>query len=470
MELVSLKLNNNKNIELHDLLDIQGSIRRIIIISAYIDLDVIEDLIKYLKKYKDNRSCPVLKIFTDSSSSCFYSDITIKEKYEKLSQKIHKFCSHDSGIFLVRAGKLFHSKCFVIESNTYRKFIIGSLNLTKKGLNENEELILLGTTDLAKKTKIFHLTNWIINEYLQSLEEKSIKVSEDTKARISPLFLRHFLLQGNIYYELKENDPFRFKLRLPEKVTNVEAEEIHPLLDGSIRDSISIINLIKCSEDQGGLGKELPKKSKSKLSWKKYCVETCYGFWSPSFFIKEISKVIEERKKLRKPYYQKIKTIIVEERNNIFEKFKVFIEDLNNYICKNYSDIEWDYYQEKKIHKAWDKWYKNLEKKLNNTEYYDRLVSGITSASVPDVWNDPLSSREFEESFLESIIYYWSKEYSKETKNKIAQVISKNLNLSDDDKDNMDIERLKKLIEEWLQKYEGQEIFSDEDPNVSGKM
>ena len=153
MELVSLKVNNDKNIDLHHLLNIQGSIRQIIIISAYIDLDVIEELIKYLKKHKDDRAYPTLKIFTDSSSSYFYSNINIKEKYKKLSKKIHKFCSDDSDIFLVRAGKLFHSKCFIIESNTYRKFIIGSLNLTKKGLNENEELILLGTTDISKKQK-----------------------------------------------------------------------------------------------------------------------------------------------------------------------------------------------------------------------------------------------------------------------------------------------------------------------------
>ena len=463
MKLVSLIANNDKNIYLHDLLNIKGSIRQIIIISGYIDLDVVEELIDYLEDNHDGRVYPVLKIFTDSSSSCFYSNKNIEEKYKELSKRILKFCSSDSGIFLVRVGKLFHSKCFIIESNNYRKFIIGSLNLTKKGLNENEELILLGTTDIAKKTKILQLTNWIIDDYLQSLEKRSIKVSQNTETRISPLFLRHILLQGNIYYELKENDPFRFKLRLPKELTDVQAQEIHPLLDGSIKDSISIIALITRRQVQGGLGKKLPEKLGSKLSWKKYCIETCYGFWSPSFFINKISEVIEERKKLRKPYYQKVKTIIVEERNNIFEKFKVFIEDLNNYICKNYSDIEWEYYQDKKIHKAWDKWYRNLEKKLNNTEYYDRLVSGITSASVPDVWNDPLSSREFEESFLESIIYYWSKEYSKETKNKIAQVISKNLNLSDDDKKNMDIEKLKKLIEEWLQKYEGQEIFNDED-------
>ena len=191
-------------------------------------------------------------------------------------------------------------------------------------------------------------------------------------------------------------------------------------------------------------------------------------FLESIFFIEEISKVIEERKESRKPYFDDVKTTIAKHRDDVFKKFKIFVEELNDYIHKNYPDIEWKFYE--KIHEAWYRWYGNLIEKLNNTEYYDRLVSGVTSAAVPDVWNDTLSSREFEESFLESIIYYWSKEYSKETKNKIAQVIAKKLNLSDDDKDNMDIETLKKSIEEWLQKDEDQEIVSDEEPNVSGKM
>lgn len=463
MKLISLFALNNKNIDLHELLKIKGSIRQIIVISAYIDLILVEELIEYLENNHDGRSYPTLKIFADSSSSGFYSNSNVEEKYKELSARMFEFCSDDSGIFLVRIGKLFHSKCFIIESNNYQKFIIGSLNFTKKGLSENEELILLGISHRNKNTNITKLTNWITGDYLKTLEKNSIKVSQDTEARVSPLCLRHILLEGNIYYELKENDPFRFKLRLPKEVTDVDAQDIHPLLDGSIRDSISVTALITRSQAQGGLGKKLPEKSGGKLSWKKYCVETCYGFWSPSFFIDEITEVIKERKKLRCPYYKKIKNIIERSKDNIFQKFETFINDLNEYILKNHPDSDWEYYRSRKIHTMWGKWYGNLQQKLNNSEYYDRLVSGITSVSVPDVWSDPLSSREFEESFLESLIYYWSKEYSKETQNKIAKIVAKNLGLSEDEKEEIEIKKLKERIEDWIQKHKEYEIFSDED-------
>ncbi len=447
MKLISLRALNDRNIDLHDLLKIKGSIRKIIVISGYIDLILVKELIKYLKENHDGRACPTLKIFTDSSSSGFYSNNNIRENYTNLSKKISKFCSNDSGIFLVRIGKLFHSKCFIIESNNYRKLITGSLNFTKKGLNENEELILLGTSAIKRKTSINKLTNWITNDYLEFIEKNSISISKNTKTRYSPVYLRHILLEGNIYYELKENDPFRFKLRLPKELTDVDVQDIHPLLDGSIRDSISVITLITRGRTQGGLDKKLPKKSESKLSWKKYCVETCYGFWSPSFFSKEIIEVIKQRKQKRLPHYEKIRNIISTSKHDIFQIFEKFIEDLNRYIIEKYPNSEWKYYKSEKIYTTWEKWYDNLQKKLENPKYYDRLVSGITNVSVPDVWSDYLSSREFEESFLESLIYYWSKEYSKETQNKIAQVVSKKLSLSDYKKEKMEIKTLKNLIE-----------------------
>ena len=61
------------------------------------------------------------------------------------------------------------------------------------------------------------------------------------------------------------------------------------------------------------------------------------------------------------------------------------------------------------------------------------------------------------------IIYYWSKEYSRETQNRIAQSISKNLELTDEDKEDIEIAKLKGLIEEWITKNKERQMFNDED-------
>lgn len=364
MNVISLLSEENKITDIHELLKINGSIRQIVIISAYLDLNIVEELIDYIENSYDERVYPILKIYTDCSSSGFFSNDVITKKYKELSIKINDFCSDDSGLFLVRFGKLFHSKCFVIQSNKYQKIIIGSLNFTRKGLNENEELILSGVSERNRKTNITKISNKIINEYTKELDVRSQKVTDGLIHKFSPLFLRHILLEGNIYYELKENDPFRFKLRLPKEIIDVDAQQIHPLLDGAIRDSISVVGLITQSKAQGGLGKKVPKKKGSNLSWKKYCVETCYGFWNPNFYTEEMNEVIDDRKNIRLPHYEKIVDILDKKKSSINDRFNNFVEELNLYILKNHPNSVWKVYENGKIFTNWATWYSNLENKI----------------------------------------------------------------------------------------------------------
>jgi hypothetical protein len=48
-------------------------------------------------------------------------------------------------------------------------------------------------------------------------------------------------------------------------------------------------------------------------------------------------------------------------------------------------------------------------------------------------------------TLFESLIYYWSKEYSRETTNVIAPAIAHHIN-----KEKMDIKQLGKAIDNWL--------------------
>jgi len=89
--------------------------------------------------------------------------------------------------------------------------------------------------------------------------------------------------------------------------------------------------------------------------------------------------------------------------------------------------------------------------KVDNKNYYDRLVLGISSVPTPDVWSDPLSAGEFEESFCDSVIYLWSKEITRETSNIVAQTIASNLDLDDNEKEELEVKKLQARIESWLQ-------------------
>ena len=318
------------------------------------------------------------------------------------------------------------------------------MNLTKKGINENEEILLVDNYKIDGRAISNRLSKWV-KEYSETLDAKSTCVVENINGNY-PSCMRQFLLNGSIYYELKEQNPLRFKLNLPENIIKQQAD-IDRLLDSSVTDTISIERLI--SEISESIDIKLPSLGKSKALWKKYCVETCYGLWNPYLWNEKLASTLETRIEQRKPYYDVIISIIKKNSLEIKLSFIYLCERIQLFLL-DLQITDWKYGESENAIKAWDKWYKNLINKLDNEDFYNRLVSGISSVPSPDVWNDPLSSAEFENSFYESIIYHWSKEYSKETTNVIAQTIAWNMNFGTDEKDEMDIEQLKDAMEKWL--------------------
>jgi len=50
------------------------------------------------------------------------------------------------------------------------------------------------------------------------------------------------------------------------------------------------------------------------------------------------------------------------------------------------------------------------------------------------------------------LIYHWSKEYSKSTSNKIAQAVAAHLELEEEEKEDINVKKLKKKIISWMKK------------------
>jgi len=445
---------------LSELFHIAGALRTIIVISAYIDIESINQLIDFVSNGADSRGYPNLKVFIDKASSRFTSDRELRKKFLEADERISSICDSKSGIFLVQLGALFHSKAYLIEGNKKAKVLFGSMNLTQKALNGNEELVLFEDINIGGRAKGNRLAAWIKNYAEELHKTKSVKVASDIQGHF-PSCMRQLLLDGTIYYEQKEQNPFRFKLYLPEEVAKQRAE-LDPLLEAGIRDSVSIEALITTGSPVG-LGMKVPGLHGSKAFWKKFCIETCYGYWNPDYLKEDLQNTLKNRIKERKPHFDKIKRILHEKDREIRACFLGLCLRVQNHM--EGADIaEWKYSSQSVADEAWNKWIENTKEKIENTEYYDRLVSGIANVPSPDVWNDPLASEEFEDSFCESLLYHWSKEYSKETSNVIAQSFAWNLDLGSDEKETLDKTQLRNLIDQWLVNNPGANIvcFNEE--------
>jgi len=423
--------------EIEKLFKVKGKVQEIMIISAYFDLKALNWIEKYSKKNKDIK----IQIFIDRYSSKFFSNDEIYDELIKVSKNIE--------IFLVKSGKLFHSKLYYIKSNKEIKVSIGSLNFTYNAFQKNEEILNEYIEDINKKSKYIEDIEIYINSLTNT--SKSEKITNNLKNNHINNNLRSLLLDGFIYYESKEQESFSFKLKLPNDLKKIDTD-IDSTLEANIVDSLTLERLVK----ESPILKEIkfPKKDKSQSRWKDKCIETCYGYWSPSFFNDDLEVILKKRKDKREPYFDRIKKLLKEHESELEKAFFKVRKKIIKRLNKSY----WEYKNKSKAKEAWKDWRERLLNKFdNNNTFYKRLVEGVSKTSTPDVWGNDIESEEFENSFLDSLIYHWSKDYynQKSTSNKIANIIAHNLKGRNEnfDKLNINSEELKKEIEAWLSKY-----------------
>ncbi|WP_295385606.1 phospholipase D family protein [uncultured Thiodictyon sp.] len=458
MELQSSQLVNNTSHSIDELLAIAGAVRSILVISAYTDIYTIDRLISFARTAHDNRTLPTLRVYIDYSSSGFTTNPEIETALKRCALRIERYCDEDSGIYLVRTGGLFHSKCYLVQGNLEQRLIVGSMNATHKGLTENEELVFNGVSRIGANGYVGHMIEWVNQVYVPRLTERSDKITQQSEIYHYPTTMRQLLLDGWLYYETKEQDPFRFTLNLPEEILESRAA-LHPMLPATIVDAVSVVDLITGEIENGGLGHSFREKGKSKESWRRYCVETCYGFWSPSWYEDEIEQILKNRFDAREPYYSDLKDYLENNKEKVSTQFKAFSEQLRNHITRDFHQAKWDAYDGGRLMESWLKWYDTMLRKLSNEQHYFRMVLGISWASVPDVWSDPIATDEFQNSFLESLRYYWSKSYAMKTSKVAACAIASNLEIDMQDADDIENARLKSRIERWCRKNRSHSIF-----------
>ena len=390
-----------------------GKVRDVSIISAYTDLAMLNIICKQAFNKSDKRTPVRIRIFLDRLASTYENDSKMKRRIDLLSKKIQNKGAKDSGIYLVKIGSLFHAKAVVVETNADIVCMVGSLNMTKKAFARNEELVLLGQADSGSKASTAQIAKWISGEYCEKLESNSIKVPF-TDEIIFQDSLQSLMLSGRMFHEVKEADPFRFNIGLPADFLKIK-QSIHPLLKAELRDSISIESIILGLQQEDGIERVLPKASEdgSRERWKKYCLETCYGYWCPDSLRNDAEKAKESRRQSRLPKFEGsdqcegLFSIIKNNREDITICFYEILRKLNaQIVAGGITDAKWNV---EKVRARWTTWYDLLIDKLKNQDIRDRIISGVHSTPVPNVWSDPITSKEFESSFMEGLQFAFSK-------------------------------------------------------------
>ena len=214
-------------------------------------------------------------------------------------------------------------------------------------------------------------------------------------------------LDGRLYYERKEQDPFRFDLKLP-KSMKLSTSNLSDFLESTTSNSIDISKLVVHQ-----LKVTLPESTQGHSKWKKFCVDTCYGYWSPTAYLESkdgedcLTEQLCKKKGNRSTYYKQLFQYVKSHGDAVFSALNNIVNDIGENAKKEegYGDIEtWVFLEEGKLKATWQDWLANLNMKMGNERFRDRLNSGVSSVTVPDIWEDAESTREFENSFFESVI------------------------------------------------------------------
>lgn len=438
---------------------ISGRIRKITIISAYLDLWFFNEFQKEILKFYDSRAKPALEVFCDYHANYQWVAEKYAVEYEEVCERFKSQYSDVSKLNFVSWGELFHTKCILIEANSGKSIAVGSGNFTNNGFSTNEELFLhLSEDSLGKKHK--HLIKWLEEKYIPQLREKTVLLKWKLKRNESTL--RELILNGKIVFEAKIQDSLRFVLKLPDSVKNVPTN-ISPLLEAGLTDSISIEKLIELTKNQP-LKKE---KEPAGKSWKRLCIETCYGHWLAREYLEDFNTILKAKEAKKKPYYHGI----LQDIKNIKDSIKVtFLREcgkIESYINDNFPHESWVLYKptlgsgERLLSEKFSDWLARIEQKLENPDYVKKLSHGLLISPTPDFWSDANACEEFLES-IGNTIQFVSQRGGKMMNLPISAILKQ---LGKIEPEETAIETIHRMSN-WLRQNGGTHLFADDSDKI----
>ena len=370
-------------------------LRRIWAISPYYDNKSIGQLITYMDKQGSKEAELELIVVLDELQT--RDDDELRTLDECIREK---FSSCYSGIYLFPSGKLFHSKGYLVESLTDGKCAVGSLNLTQRGLTSNEELLAVFHYDkksgsmarkFAEEFEAYVNKRWDALSLLPPIE------AEKKEEFRNFLPSRAFFIAGKLYHDSNEAKPFSFKLHLPDAFRKSPNFSPIPELEAKLSDYLDMRKFL-----------ELKPDSRSSSHWKRYCLQTCYGYWGSDFHKKDIEE--EREKKNRAEYYKE--TFCTLEKNykelrcKLLERCEKVASEMKSdpnvgkkwtFLSEDGQDLDKD-----KLSNACESWFRRL---MGKKEFIPRLCGYARPVNMPNVWEDEDAVRDFEDSFNESFNY-----------------------------------------------------------------
>jgi hypothetical protein len=143
---------------------------------------------------------------------------------------------------------------------------------------------------------------------------------------------------------------------------------------------------------------------------KRYVVETCFGYWVPTRFVSVVENVIESGAKSKRMRLDRIRKALASAGlEGARARYRDYIGDVRRMLKEQRIDIvpvlnklNRNPFENEK---GFEAFFRRAQGQLGDEAFIRRLTGGLVRGPVPEIWDDPEASREFQTSFFESLAY-----------------------------------------------------------------
>ncbi|MCK6529382.1 phospholipase D family protein [Myxococcota bacterium] len=366
-------------------LNLASSAQRITVVSAFYDADFLHSIAKAVPK--ERRARVQLRVYLNA-----FSGQRRDQDAEVLRALERRWTSMkpgflDAQIRVIRRTGLFHSKLLVFERGKAHTALVGSANATTAAYAHNEELMLQITGGSLPTS---------VSEYLSVLEKHGKELTDRTERAARSV--AEFLRDGTLYFKPNTIAQFRFDLRLPRRTravltrSAVKIEGMRPRLAGLTYDPVAGLEGLESAGERG------------RLLLRPEAIQTCYGWWVPEAYRQTVEAKIEQASRKRRRKVEGLADAVLRGIKNgeilanaqkRFRALKTLVDD------QGLEDPE-------SLRSRLDRFDRHVERmkaKVQNEQWRRRASCAYAAAVMPEIWDDPVASGEFLDSYFEYVEY-----------------------------------------------------------------
>ena len=314
----------------------------------------------------------------------------------KLSDKLEQRLGCSVEVRLASAPALFHPKLILVKRASWTAFV-GSANATTAAMDRNEEVLV------RLQRQVGPLVN-----YFDGFWEHAADL---TDAKIVPRDLIGFFRSGRLF----------FKPTTPLITTFHPFQGVLVSLKPGDRRKLNPQRNIPFAEDEHGIGpfdlkrviNYRARERMSRLSLRRYAIETCYGFWVPHAVSSQVDAVLK-RASLKKRHYLddlrvQLKRLPKKELLAAYHKYLRAVER-----ALHDAGVRWESSLRSRATHPRDSddrmllFVTRIEEQLSDPSpggFMERYSQPLVSGSMPELWQDEYAYREFKNSFFAYLAY-----------------------------------------------------------------